>query len=155
MWEKVRQNSDAVVGFIMLLLSVFVVMLIMQIKSEESRIMPLFAVALIAGSALILVFRTLVLRKSPNAALMHKKREIIVWAMYVVFFILIHVIGFFTSSFLFTCVCFLYLRGGFTREGFDKKKLLVTLVFALLFVIATYLCFIAGFKVSLPRGILI
>lgn len=155
MWEKVRQNSDAVAGFIMLMMSAFVIILIMQIKNVQSRILPFFAVALIAGSSLILIFKTLVLHKSPNVSLLHKKRETIVWLMYLAFFILVHILGFFTSSFLFVCVCFLYLGGGFTRESLNKKKLLVTLVFSLLFIIATYLCFIVGFKTSLPRGFLI
>lgn len=150
MKDRIERRSDAVLGVVLLAACGFLTWAALQIKGEESRLLPLFAIGVIALSAAWLIFRTFVLHKSENARLLHNRRELTVWAMFVALVFLIPRLGFYSSAFLFLFVCYLYLTFPIT-----KKTVIRAFVYSAAVSLALFFCFTLVVRMSLPRGLLI
>ena len=147
---RVRVRGDAVVGAFGLLFVVALCFQVLRIKTIESRIMPFFALGCIGICSAWLLFRALVLGRPADLKLGYQKREMIVWGMFALFWILIGVLGFYSAAFLFLLSCQLFLRGRPTG-----KTLLYSACYALGVTLVLYLCFTVAVRMALPRGVLI
>lgn len=147
MKDFLRRKSDALVGAVFLLFCLLLSAEVMKIKTPESRIMPFFALGLMALSSLWLIFQTLVLGRSQNTGLLHRKRELLVWALYAALVLGMNQLGFYLSAFLFLLVCHLSLRG-----KPDPKGLLRGLAYSAGLVLLLFVCFTCLVKMPLPMG---
>lgn len=150
MQDMTKKRYDAVLGGILLVVCAILIWATFQIKLEESRMLPLFTLGLIALCSVWLIFQTLVLHRSTATSLLHNKRELTVWAMFVVLVLLIRLLSFYSSAFLFLFTCHLYLSGSIT-----KKNVLTSLLYAAVVAVALFLCFTLAVRMSLPSGLLI
>lgn len=150
MRDMIEKRSDALLGGVLLAVCGFLTWAALQIRGEESKLLPLFAIGVIALSAVWLIFRTLVLHKSATASLLHNRRELTVWVMFVGLVFLIPRLGFYSSSFLFLLVCYLYLSFPVT-----KKTAIRAFAYAAAVTLALFICFTLVVRMTLPRGLLI
>lgn len=150
MKDMIEKRSDAFLGGFLLAACGFLTWAALQIKGKESRLLPLFAIGVIALSAVWLIFRTLVLHKSMTANLLHDRRELTVWAMFVGLVFLIPRLGFYSSAFLFLLICYLYLSSPVT-----KKTVIRALAYSATVTLVLFICFTLVVRMSFPRGLLI
>lgn len=148
MRELTGRRGEVVSSGILLAGCVILAAAAFQIKTVESRLLPLAAICMIALCTLWNLGRTLVWKKASSVRLMYKKRELIVWGMFVVLVLLIRFLGFYSAAFLFLFVCHLYLTG-----NTDRKNVLKALLYAVVLDGALYACFTLAVRMSLPRGI--
>ena len=74
-----KRKSDAVLGVVFLVFCFVMSLEIQKIKTPESRIMPFFALGVIALPSLWLIFKAVVLDRSSQATLLHHRRELLVY----------------------------------------------------------------------------
>ena len=149
MKDILRRKSDAVAGMVFLIFSAALLAEVMVIKTPESRLMPFFALGVIALSSLWLIFKTVVLGRSPHAGLLHSGRELTVWGMFAALVLGTNYLGFYPAAFLFMLGCHIYLRG-----KADRATVARGLAYSGALLLLMYLCFTFLLKMPLPGGML-
>lgn len=144
-----KRKSDAVLGVVFLVFCFVMSLEIQKIKTPESRIMPFFALGVIALPSLWLIFKAVVLDRSSQATLLHHRRELLVWGMFAALILGVEHLGFYPAAFLFLLGCFLFLRG-----KADRRTLLQGLVYSVALTLILFLCFTVVVRMPLPVGTL-
>lgn len=149
MHESAGKRGEVVLSGILLAGCAVLAIAALQIQTVESRLLPLAAICMIAICTVWNLFQTLVRNKPSSVRLVYRKRELIVWGMFVALVFLIQILGFYSAAFLFLFVCHLYLTG-----HVDRKSVLKALVYSAILDVALYASFTLAVRMSLPRGLL-
>ena len=149
MHESAGKCGEVVLSGILLAGCAVLAIAAFQIQTVESRLLPLAAISIIAICTVWNLVQTVVWNKPSSVRLVYKKRELIVWGMFVALVLLIRFLGFYSAAFLFLFACHLYLTG-----HVNKKSVLKSLAYSAILDLALYMSFTLAVRMSLPRGLL-
>lgn len=142
-------GTDMIVGLVFLVVCIVLASKVLEIKIAESRIMPFFALAVISVSSIYLMAKTFFANKPVRFRLLHSKREFIVWALFSIMVVLMRVVGFYPSIFLFTVAVQLYLK-----ETPGRRTIQNSVIYGIALTLITYVVFTFLFRMQLPLGLI-
>jgi len=142
-------GTDMIVGLVFFAVCIVLGIKVLEIKTTESRILPLFALAVISVSSIFLMAKTFLVNKPASFRLLHSKREFIVWVLFSIMVIMMRVVGFYPSIFLFTVAVQLYLK-----ETPGRRTIQNSVIYGIALTLITYVVFTFLFRMQLPLGLI-
>lgn len=146
------KNGDFCVSLGMLAVTVLMIQQISGIEVSESRMVPYISLFLIGASAVTLLIHSLCAAKEGFSvkSLLLSKKEAVVLVLLLLCWFLIDILGFYTSTFLFSLAVSIVMA-----SKLDFKKLLKLILFNFIFTAIIYFLFTYVLGLLLPEGFII